>query len=59
MEHNFSSWVYHQWVNNCEEREAYGDKHLLYNEYCNKNQKFLHDEYIKDRELNAESKHKR
>jgi len=47
--HDFSAWAEHQWVDNCTERDMYGDKHLSFREYFNKNKKFLHDEYIKNK----------
>jgi len=48
--HNFNNWVYSMWEDNCCEREAYGQKHLTLEEYSTENKKFLHDEYIKQKD---------
>ena len=50
VNHNFSVWAKHQWAINCDEREAYGNTHLTFEEYCKQNTKYLHDEYIKDKD---------
>jgi len=53
--HNFNTWVYSMWEDNCSEREAYNQQHLTLKEYSNKNKTFLHDEYIfqKEKERNG------
>jgi len=50
MEHNFTDWTYQKWEENCEEREGFGEEHLSLDEYTSEFGKFLHDEYVKDKD---------
>ena len=50
MEHNFTNWTYQKWEENCEEREGFGEEHLSLDEYTSEFGKFLHDEYVKDKD---------
>jgi len=51
IEHDYTSWCYNRYERCCEEREAYGEIHMSFEDYVFEYKKYLHDEYIKEKEL--------
>jgi len=49
IKHDFTTWAYQQWEENCEEHDAYGECNITFDEYRTIYASYLRDEYIKEK----------